>query len=84
MTVTEWICDLSGRLAQLEVLAQVTSFANSAVRLGKLFMAEAYVTATRQSVANTNLWSLEELVLEVDLDGSRNGFVINGSCFAFF
>ncbi len=33
--------------------------------LGGLFIPEAYITATRQYVAQANHWSLEELHLEV-------------------
>jgi len=35
------------------------------VWLGGLFAPEAYITATRQCVAQANLWPLEELYLEV-------------------
>ena len=37
------------------------------VWLGGLFTPEAYITATRQFVAQTNSWSLEELVLEISV-----------------
>lgn len=35
------------------------------VWLGGLFIPEAYITATRQYVAQANSWSLEELSLQV-------------------
>ena len=35
--------------------------------LGGLFAPEAYITATRQCVAQANLWPLEELYLEVKI-----------------
>lgn len=35
------------------------------VWLGGMFIPEAYITATRQYVAQANSWSLEELYLEV-------------------
>lgn len=35
------------------------------VWLGGLFVPEAYITATRQYVAQANNWSLEELSLQV-------------------
>ena len=38
---------------------------NLHVWLGGLFIAEAYITATRQYVAQANSWSLEELYLQV-------------------
>ena len=44
-------------------------------------MAEAYITATRQSVAQTNKWALEELFLDVELGDGKvdsNTCVITG------
>ena len=43
-------------------------------------MPEAYVTATRQAVAQSNKWSLEELRLETDLNktGSKDSFTVTG------
>lgn len=35
-------------------------------------MPEAYITATRQYVAQANSWSLEELCLEVNVTTSQN------------
>jgi hypothetical protein len=35
--------------------------------LGGLFTPEAYITATRQFVAQANLWSLEELTLNIEI-----------------
>ncbi|KAG7269477.1 hypothetical protein CRUP_009990 [Coryphaenoides rupestris] len=40
---------------------------NINVCLGGLFVPEAYITATRQYVAQVNSWSLEELCLEVNV-----------------
>lgn len=37
------------------------------VWLGGLFNPEAYITATRQCIAEANGWSLEELVLDVTI-----------------
>lgn len=39
--------------------------------LGGLFVPEAYITATRQYVAQANSWSLEELCLEVNVTTSQ-------------
>ena len=43
-------------------------------------MPEAYVTATRQAVAQLHKWSLEELRLEIDLSnsGDEDSFVVSG------
>ena len=38
---------------------------NLNIWLGGLFTTEAYITATRQYVAQANNWSLEELYLDV-------------------
>lgn len=40
--------------------------------LGGLFVPEAYITATRQYVAQANSWSLEELCLEVNVTTTQN------------
>lgn len=40
--------------------------------LGGLFVPEAYITATRQYVAQANSWSLEELCLEVNVTTSQS------------
>jgi hypothetical protein len=47
-----------------ESVNDVCLIQNLHVWLGGLFIAEAYVTATRQYVAQANNWSLEELQLE--------------------
>lgn len=45
---------------------------NIHVCLGGLFVPEAYITATRQYVAQANSWSLEELCLEVNVTASQS------------
>lgn len=45
---------------------------NIHVCLGGLFVPEAYITATRQYVAQANSWSLEELTLEVNVTASQS------------
>lgn len=44
---------------------------NIHVNLGRLFVPEAYITATRQYVAQANSWSLEELYLEVNVTSAQ-------------
>ncbi|WAR20651.1 DYHC1-like protein [Mya arenaria] len=46
---------------------------NLQVWLGGLFIAEAYITATRQYVAQANSWSLEELYLDVSVTDGKSG-----------
>ncbi len=43
-------------------------------------MPKAYVIATRQAVAQSHKWSLEELRLEIDLNksGDKDSFTITG------
>lgn len=53
---------------------------NVTVWLGGLFNPEAYITATRQCVAQANSWSLEELMLEVSIADSE-GQVTSGGGF---
>ncbi|KAL0081796.1 dynein heavy chain [Phycomyces blakesleeanus] len=67
ISLNVWIADLKLRLAQVEGIAQEPSFDKCEVWIGGLFIPEAYVTATRQATAQRNKWSLEELVLEVDI-----------------
>ncbi|SAL98745.1 hypothetical protein [Absidia glauca] len=62
-----WIADLKARLEQVAHIAQEKNFDRVDVWMGGLFTPEAYVTATRQATAQRNKWSLEELVLDVDI-----------------
>ena len=57
----------SSRLHRLLKYLDVFNFLlqNIEVWLGGLFISEAYITATRQYVAQANSWSLEELYLDV-------------------
>jgi len=72
-TVIQWITDFSDRVKQMQKISSSCQ-ANGAgvlksqkVWLGGLFNPEAYVTATRQCIAQANGWSLEELSLEVSI-----------------
>jgi len=42
-----------------------------------MFIPEAYVTATRQYVAQANSWSLEELTLQVDCSAAVIDICVN-------
>ena len=52
-------------LSDIDFIVSCFSFQNLNVWLGGLFIPEAYITATRQFVAQANNWSLEELYLDV-------------------
>lgn len=73
VTVIQWIQDLSDRVHQLQRVADVVKKEQAKglkkvhVWLGGLFTPEAYITATRQYVAQSNAWSLEELQLNVQV-----------------
>ncbi|XP_047193613.1 cytoplasmic dynein 1 heavy chain 1 isoform X1 [Scophthalmus maximus] len=73
MTVIQWVADFSERIKQLQQISQgaasggAKELKNIHVCLGSLFVPEAYITATRQYVAQANSWSLEELCLEVSV-----------------
>jgi len=75
-SVVSWITDFSMRVKQLQkVSASVAGGSAAALKLmtvwmGGLFNPEAFVTATRQCVAQANSWSLEELSLDVTVEGA--------------
>ncbi|CAG8490206.1 1623_t:CDS:10, partial [Scutellospora calospora] len=50
------------------------------VWIGGLFMPEAFITATRQAVAQKHKWSLEQLILEISLNksGDPDSFALTG------
>lgn len=72
-TVIQWITDFSDRIKQLQKVSTssisggTAALKNLHVWLGGLFNPEAYITATRQYVAQANGWSLEELSMEVTI-----------------
>lgn len=68
MAVSQWIPNFNLRLGQLQRIFDLSTFTGVQVWLGGLFFPEAFVTATRQSVAHRNSWSLETLSLRVDLE----------------
>ncbi|KAM5129729.1 LOW QUALITY PROTEIN: cytoplasmic dynein 1 heavy chain 1-like [Mantella aurantiaca] len=78
MTVIQWVADFSDRIKQLQNISQAAAASgakelkNLHVWLGGLFVPEAYITATRQYVAQANSWSLEELGLEVSVTTTQN------------
>ena len=61
VTVVEWMKDFFGRVEQLHRLSTSSALRDEAVWLGGLFAPEAYVTATRQLIAQSNGWSLEQV-----------------------
>ena len=69
LTVNQWIVDLAARIKQLQHLSQAISankdFHSLQIWIGGLFVPEAFVTATRQSVAQSHSWPLEQLAIRL-------------------
>ncbi|CAH1114572.1 unnamed protein product [Psylliodes chrysocephalus] len=87
-TVMQWITDFSQRIKQLQKVSKVVSSAGAKelqsfpVWLGGLLNPEAYITATRQCVAQANSWPLEELHLDVTITDSNDKDSVPHDCFA--
>lgn len=77
ITLVQWLSDFSGRLGQLQTFLDGSL---GSVDIGLLFHPSAYITATRQSTAQRNGWSLETLYMEIDLGqgSAEKGFVVTG------
>ena len=71
LTANQWIADFGQRVDQLlhfsRTAAEGQDLRGARVWLGGLFVPEAFVTATRQAVAQAHSWSLEKLQLELDV-----------------
>ena len=66
INLTNYIIDLQKRFEQFNKLIVSPTYQNSGVWFGGLLFPEAYMTATRQFVAQRNGWSLEELELSTE------------------
>ena len=73
LIVQPWVVDFAERIKQMSSIAKQFGEQGSiclkscVVWLGGLFTPEAYITATRQYVAQANSWSLEELKLQMSV-----------------
>ena len=84
LIVLQWIKDFVERINQLQKVSETcgnsgyTALKQLPIWMGGLFAPEAFVTATRQNIAQNNSWSLEELVLEVTISEQSlgSGFVV--------
>ena len=79
LNITEWILDLKNRINQLNKITQAKDYGRSGLWLGGLIFPEAYLTATRQSVAQELKVSLDELMLSVEL--VKNISKVDNTCF---
>ncbi|XP_013140288.1 PREDICTED: dynein heavy chain, cytoplasmic [Papilio polytes] len=72
-TVQQWTGDFASRVQQLAAVSEAVAergakrLQSIPIWLGGLLNPEAYITATRQCVAQANSWSLEELHLQVTI-----------------
>ena len=68
ISATAWVNDFVKRVDQLKKLSNSKDFGQSGLWYGGLLFPEAYLTATRQAVAQNNNYSLEELELKFEID----------------
>ena len=85
LNVTEWIMDLKNRCIQLNKVSSDKDYGKRNIWLGGLIFPEAYLTATRQYVAQSFKVPLDELILSVILPKNidsieESDFVISGIC----
>nr|XP_024214265.1 dynein heavy chain, cytoplasmic isoform X3 [Halyomorpha halys] len=85
-TVIQWITDFSNRVKQLDTISLLASqrgpseIKNTPIWLGGLMNPEAYITATRQCIAQANSWSLEELILDVTIPEPSSTSLATDEC----
>lgn len=65
INTTQWIADLNKRLKQFQKLTTTNEWQKKGVWLGGLVFPEAFITATRQYVAQNKSVSLDELELRL-------------------
>jgi len=83
LTITEFVMDLRNRVVQLNHISQKSDFGKNGIWLGGLIFPEAFLTATRQYVAQSLKVSLDELKLNILLPENiekieENDFVVSG------
>lgn len=71
-TVSLWLQDFNNRIKQLNVLSnkKLNELLSTPIWLGGLFYPEAYLTATRQTIAQSHNYSLEDLTLKISDDNN--------------
>jgi dynein heavy chain 1, cytosolic len=87
LIVQPWIVDFCERIKQMQGISKQfydqgsKSLKNCVVWLGGLFTPEAYITATRQFVAQANSWSLEELYLQMNVYNTASEYQLDECSF---
>src|SRR5690348_132918 len=66
-SINIWIVDFARRLNQLQQVKKSRDYLRTGIWVGGLFLPEAYITATRQAAAQAHQWSVENLVLQVEI-----------------
>lgn len=66
VSVSLWTADFARRMKQLDEISKATDFTQLPIWLGGLLNPEAFITATRQSAAQSHGWSLENLRLHAE------------------
>lgn len=85
ISASAWVSDFVKRVEQLAELIKSKDFGQSGIWFGGLLFPGAYLTATRQTVAQKMGYSLEELILQFelveagkDIDLPEQSFVLSG------
>jgi dynein heavy chain 1 len=83
LTPTLWIEDLARKVDQVQKIIQTPAekYGTISMWLGGLFSPEAFVAASRQTVARAQSWSLEQVHLQVsvnDTSDNKNSFTFEG------
>lgn len=84
LTIHDWMHDFIERVEQFKRLTVSDNLRSEEVWLGGMFFPEAYITATRQLIAQSNGWSLEQLhiqILSVGEDANVKGTMPRGGSY---
>ncbi|KAL3124139.1 hypothetical protein niasHT_004728 [Heterodera trifolii] len=74
--------DFVQRMEQLKRLSLLENLRFEEVWLGGMFFPEAYITSTRQLIAQTNRWSLERMYMHITKmeEGQSKAFTLTDLC----
>lgn len=81
VSATVWLADFGSRLEQLSAVADCENFQRFLLWFGGLFFPEAFLTASRQAIAQKKGLSLEELQMVVTVGNTSHddeSFMVKG------
>lgn len=81
LAVSVFLTDFISRCHQLQSLSASSDYGKSGLKLGELFVPNAFLTASQQYAAQARGWPLEELVLSVQIgetDLDDQSFLMQG------